>query len=444
MIAAAFGLGAFSSSLFNDGDTAWHLATGQLILDSRSIPQTDPFSHTFPGQPWTAHEWLAELMMAGVFRLGGWAALAAGFALAFAVTLALLARELLRALPLRYGLLALALTGAVLAPFMLARPHVLAWLLLALWLLALLRARERRTVPPVAWAALMLIWANLHASYVFALGLLAAFALEALIEEADRRRVIFGWGRFGLLAAMFALVTPHGWQGLVYPLKVSGMEVLPLIEEWRPSRFPEDALFLVYAAAVAVLAFLGRSKLSLVRLALLVLLAAMAVLHARHQPLFVIVAALVISRGLSSRLDPRAAVPLRPVLILLAGLALLRVLLPLERSDSATYPATAIGRVPHAVRQQPVLNSYSFGGPLILHGIAPYIDGRADMYGDHFTAEHHRIILGDRKLFDRAVHRFGIRWTILQRGSPLIERLDRDPRWRRLHEDRWAVVHMRD
>ena len=29
-----------------------------------------------------------------------------------------------------------------------------------------------------------------------------------------------------------------------------------------------------------------------------------------------------------------------------------------------------------------MLNGYSMGGPLILSGIRPYIDGRGDMYGD--------------------------------------------------------------
>jgi hypothetical protein len=42
-----------------------------------------------------------------------------------------------------------------------------------------------------------------------------------------------------------------------------------------------------------------------------------------------------------------------------------------------------------------------------------------------------------------AVDRFGIRWTILQQGSPLIEVLDKDPKWRRVYADRWAVVHRR-
>ncbi|HWO48170.1 MAG TPA: hypothetical protein VNM41_08920, partial [Solirubrobacterales bacterium] len=68
---------------------------------------------------------------------------------------------------------------------------------------------------------------------------------------------------------------------------------------------------------------------------------------------------------------------------------------------------------------------------------------RADMYGDTFTADHNAIVLGDGAAFDRAVQRFGVRWTMLQPGSPLIAVLDRDPRWRRAYADRWAVIHVR-
>src|SRR5690349_21736555 len=86
---------AFNPSLFNDGDTSWHLATGQWILDHRSIPHADPFSFTWAGKPWTAHEWLADALMAVAYRGAGWAGLAALFGMAIGVTLGLIGRELL-------------------------------------------------------------------------------------------------------------------------------------------------------------------------------------------------------------------------------------------------------------------------------------------------------------------------------------------------------------
>ena len=42
-----------------------------------------------------------------------------------------------------------------------------------------------------------------------------------------------------------------------------------------------------------------------------------------------------------------------------------------------------------------MINGYSMGGPLILPGIRPYIDGRGDMYGDELVVGYARITHGD-------------------------------------------------
>jgi hypothetical protein len=439
VIAGIFAWLVFGQSIFNDGDTSWHLAAGRLIVDTKSIPHTDPFSFTYFGHAWTAHEWLAEVAMALVDRASGWAGIAVIFAGAIAIALGIVSRELLRGLPFRYALLALAFLVAVLAPFMLARPHVLTWPIFILWLLALLRARDEHRAPKLAWAAVMIVWANLHASYLIGIGIAGVFALEALIQEKDKRAVVIGWLPFGLLSLLFAAATPHGLQGFLYPLQVSGMKSLPLITEWRASSASDDPLFFVALAAIGGFAVHKYRRLSLVRILLLAGLAVMAVLHSRHQPLFAMTAALLLPRTMNSTVPmPRLMIPLA---IGLAAVSAVRLALPLEREDSDTYPASAIAHLPADLRSQPVFNSYSFGGPLILNGIRPYIDGRADMYGDDFTIDQYSIVMGDERRLNRAVDRFGIRWTILQQGSPLIGVLDKDPRWRRIYADRWAVVH---
>src|SRR3982751_3726706 len=66
-----------SSTIFNDGDVSWHIATGQWIIDHRAIPHTDPFSFTWAGKPWVPIEWLAEVFYAAAYRLGGYGGVAA-------------------------------------------------------------------------------------------------------------------------------------------------------------------------------------------------------------------------------------------------------------------------------------------------------------------------------------------------------------------------------
>jgi hypothetical protein len=225
------------------------------------------------------------------------------------------------------------------------------------------------------------------------------------------------------------------------------METLPLIAEWRPTSLKEDKLFLLIAGATLALLLYRRPRISPVRLGLLALLLYLAVTHARHQPVLGIVATLILVKPLanaegaassSAGLKPLLAAFLIGFLVLSA----VRLSIPLHRGDGATYPATAIRSLPQALRSSPVFNSYSFGGPLILSGIRPYIDGRADLYGDAFMLGHHRIVSGDIEAFDQAADKWGIGWTILEPGEPLVALLDRKPGWRRSYADKWAVVHV--
>jgi hypothetical protein len=100
--------------------------------------------------------------------------------------------------------------------------------------------------------------------------------------------------------------------------------------------------------------------------------------------------------------------------------------------------------VPSELRSQPVLNGYSMGGPLILSGIRPYIDGRGDMYGDELVLGFYRMAHGDRAEFAAAVQRWNIRWAIIPNDSKgLIALLDSTPGWRRIRRDKVGAIYVR-
>src|SRR5688500_17604528 len=69
-----FALGVRQSA-FIDPDLWWHLQTGQDIVTSRAIPQTDIYSFTKVGSEWVTHEWLSEILIYLTFQLTGWAGL---------------------------------------------------------------------------------------------------------------------------------------------------------------------------------------------------------------------------------------------------------------------------------------------------------------------------------------------------------------------------------
>ena len=117
--------------------------------------------------------------------------------------------------------------------------------------------------------------------------------------------------------------------------------------------------------------------------------------------------------------------------------------MPLAPPDNEANPWKLIASVPVGLRSQPVLNSYTMGGPLILSGIRPYVDGRGDMYGDQLVLGYYRISQGDPVAFAEAVRRWNIRWVIAANKSKMIPMLDRAPGWRRIRQDKVGVVYAR-
>ena len=185
----ALALGAFSLAVLNDGDTWSHIATGEWILDHRAVPRVDPFSLTFAGAPWVAHEWLAEVIFALAFRAAGWAGVMVITGAAAALAAYTIALKTIKELPGVGGpVLALAALALV-TPGLLARPHMLALPVMAIWSARLFDARDQKDAPPLVLALMMALWANLHGGFAFGLALVAPLAFEAVWEAAPGARL---------------------------------------------------------------------------------------------------------------------------------------------------------------------------------------------------------------------------------------------------------------
>lgn len=442
---------ASKPGLFGDGDVSWHVAAGRWILQNRAIPATDPFSFTMVGQPWIAHEWLSEVIYASAFDFAGFAGLAAVVSLAvMALHWIVFAHLRTRIGPVAMLVSFLAL-DLILAKFMLARPHLLVWPLLALWISVLLAYRDKGQVPPLWFALLVTVWANLHGSFPVAWIVAAPIALDAVISARWSRPVLLGWLTFGIASVLAMLLNANGLTQLLLPLNILGMKSVYLIQEWQPSAPASSLLFYVILLGTLALMMLRGVKLRLGETILLIFMLGWAFSQIRHQTWLVIAATMVLAPYMAGQ---RAKVPLFTdvrvgrlwvggALAIVAVVALLRLWVPFEPKHSQTTPQQLLAHVPAEMRGQHVFNGYSFGGPLILDGIKPYIDGRADMYGDAFVLEWFDMVSGDMPKFESAVRKYDIRWTLLSPGEPLVKQLDASPQWRRFYSDRVGVIHIR-
>lgn len=446
----AFAVALFAPQVLGDGDSYWHVAAGQWMLDHHQVIRVDSFSFTFDGKPWDTHEWLSEVVMALAYRAGGWIGVAALTGMAAAAILGLTAERLKRSLSPTGTILALALIAGCLAPNLLARPHFLALPFLVLWTGALLDARAGTKAPSLWWLPLMVLWANAHGSFLFGLALICPFALEALIADPKAwRKTVKDWGLFGVGSGLAALLTPHGLDGLLFPLKLGAMGSLASIVEWRGPDFQHlPPVEIALLAGLYILLSRG-VKVPPIRLILLLVLLYMTLGHVRHETLFVLIGAPLVAELIGQRKAPQPAparsIGLATVCAVLAAALLLagRLMLPATSGDSAVSPVSALSHAPEALRRQPVLNSYDLGGYLIFRGVKTFIDGRTDMFGDNFNARYDAIMRADKAALDKAVQDYGITWTFLSPSSPVVPLLESSPEWRRLYSDRYAVIDVR-
>ena len=52
-------------------DLTYQLRAGAEILDGAGIPTVDTWTFTAPGAPWTDQQWGAQVILAGVYQVGG-------------------------------------------------------------------------------------------------------------------------------------------------------------------------------------------------------------------------------------------------------------------------------------------------------------------------------------------------------------------------------------
>lgn len=441
----------FLPGVLNGPDTFWHIAAGGWMLDHHQVVRTDVFSFSKAGAPWSAHEWLSEVLMALSYRLAGWSGVVILTGLAAAGAIAVMGRQAATRIGGISLVVLLALSIACLAPSLLARPHILVLPLLAGWMAVLMDARERSVAPSPVWALLLVLWANMHGSYVIAFLIAGAFGLEALIAapRQDWLKVIRGWGLFALASLVAIFITPHGLSGVIHPLQLMTMTTLPDINEWRPADFSH---FSAFEGAILLVLFVGFYRgvwVGPVRLILLLFLTHMALQHTRHVLVLAVVAPMILAGPFARALkqDKPRAFPDRGFWVLAAVafviLAGVRLALPVQRVDGPVSPIAAVATVPADLASKPVLNDYDFGGFLIFKGIRPYIDGRADMYGDAFVDDYMTMARGDETRLDRILAEQAIAWTIFPPNSPVAEAMKDRPGWKRLYAGSYAVVDIR-
>lgn len=391
---------AFASALgpASDPDGFWHVVIGRDLLRD-GLVRTDTFSWTVPGVGVLTDQWLGQLGLGLAYETAGWRGVVVLRALAGGAAVALAAFAALAERPTRplVGILATLPALLLMRVVWTERPQLLAFAMFAA-LVIVIRATWRGD-GRVLWAGvpLLLVWANLHGSYVLGLAVFVC-AMVAL-----RRR---GATVAAALAVGATLVTPAWAATLAVP---SGHFLAPprYIQEWAVPDLltPAGLLVALTLAAVIVTALLGapkpREALVLIPVIFISLTAV------RHAPFLAIAAAPYLAahgpaalRGFAelvrvrvpelSSFPPPRSLPAFTLAIALLVVAAIPLVSP-AAADLRAYPAAAL---PTLRAGSGLFNEYDWGGFLIFHAPATkvFIDGRLTPYVPHVVNDYTTII----------------------------------------------------
>jgi len=466
-----------NSGLLGDGDTGYHIRAGEYIIRTLSVPRQDIFSFHTPPLPWTAHEWLSEVIMAAVHGLGGLTGIVAFFAFLLACTTALLFKILRSngADPLlATAFTALACTASQV--HWLARPHLFSFLLMIVTH-HLLESWHRGTANRLyLLPAIMLLWVNLHGGFLggfllmgaYLAGNLFSLLTRPLPERAGYRKKL---GQLSLAtgACLIAcLCNPNGYHILLFPFRlVSDHYLMDHVSEFLSPNFHDFLIFKYLLLLLIALAAVSRKAVDAAELVLILVFTNMALYSGRYIPLFALIMAPILTRQADQakeavggqaadffrkraenlhRIDARATGYLWPA----AALLLVAVAIGSGRSHHGfDAKVKAVDAVEFLMRERIAGNMFNddeFGDYLIYRGFPRYrvfFDGRSDMYGTGKLKEYYKIIKfepGWEQTFDK----YQITWVFYGTNSNLSRFLFNDKNWVLIYSDRVASIFVRN
>ncbi len=459
-------------------DFGWHVRAGAWILEHGQPPRTDPVSFTTAARAWVDHEWLFQLMLAGLMKVGGVTAVWAGkMALTLAAIL-LPAWFLMRrghgAVAVT-GLACLALAGSRFRFF--ARPEMAGLVLLPVLLMLLLSAMDALDRGRSPWSRLFAVpllaafWVNMHPSALLGVGLVMITAGAIFLETRDTGRA-WPFLAVGMASTAALLANPYGGEVLRIPVAIGaalqGRELSN--PEWGTSLQPAVWMFWVMLPLLALAVFLARRGGRPLSWPVLAWGGALAVLGAtslRFLGFFYIALPILVlgswrpGGGLDSFRPPLAGRQRW------TGVAVLALALPAAGWFLAVpvgaRPGTGLasGRFPVAMANSfvdarlegPLYNPVRFGGYLAwaLDPLRVFIDGRNELHGDLLAEMAGCRVRGDIRCWDQLMDRWEISVAILSYEDELLpvrmpdgRMVQRSARAVYFRRQRWVLIDWDD
>ncbi len=445
-------------------DIWWHLKTGEVIYQGGNILDKDIFSYTKAGENWVNHEWLSQVIFYITYKLFG---LYGPITLKIFVLMAsffIIYKRNQLFLRGYYNIFSIAFIVMISHISWLSRPLIFTFLFipLTLYLLDLYILKNKKII----WSLplIMLLWVNLHGSFI--LGLLLLFLYTANTLTHDRKKGVY-LSKIFVASLAVTLINPNTYEILLYPLQYATYSVHSMyIEEWQS---PSFATFSTFEASLLfsliVLAF--SKRIAVLDLVLILLFTHLGLFAIRNTVLYAIVVVPIIFKYAQHLMEDKLSSlkisqeKLR-IFSISFSFAFLVIGIGLFGHDFYTTDYKNLKESPADYSDLPknatdylllnkgdlsrynMFNTYHWGGYLIWRLYPDYrvfIDGRADLYGD-FIEEYYKV-RNIRPEGSEILEKHNISLILIPKDSALDVHLRTSPLWEQVYKDNLSVIYLR-
>ncbi|ABL00298.1 hypothetical protein [Pelobacter propionicus] len=465
------------AGLLNDADTGYHIRAGDYILQTLSIPRHDIFSYLTPPIPWTAHEWLSEVVMAILHRQFGLTGVVVFFSLLIALTYYLLFRELRS----YEGNIFIAVAITILAfassqIHWLARPHIFSLLFMVAWYHVLDSYQCEDTNRLFLLPPLMLLWVNLHGGFITGFILLGCYVIgnfvqclfKAPAERGGDRRKLQSLLKISIACLLVTLVNPVGYKILLFPFNlVNNKFLMDHVSEFLSPNFHEPLVFKYQLLLAIALLACSRKRPNPIELILILFFTNMALYSIRYVTLFAIIAAPILLRRADELLEGARGVFTESFRVRSARIAamdgfaagwlwlsigvLVVVLCAAGGTigysfDPKLKPVAAVEFLKKEHIGGNMFDNDEFGDYIIYAAWPEYrvfFDGRSDMYGTERMKEYFSVTNFEPG-WERVIETYRIDWFIISAKSALSRYLRAGNGWKLIYADRVAHIFVKE
>jgi hypothetical protein len=229
---------------------------------------------------------------------------------------------------------------------------------------------------------------------------------------------------------------------------------LPLITEWRPADFTHVNPLEICLLGGLGLALYRGITLSPIRVVILLGLVHMALAQGRAAEILALLSPLVLAAPLASQIGgnensffhsrkPVRGVMLASLAVVLAAATLSFAAMHRFAPNTANSPVQAVAELKN-LKLERIFNDYDFGGYLIASGVAPFIDGRTELYGEKFFVAYNNAssLLEPESLLP-LLDQYKVEATLMRTQSAATKLLDHIDGWQKIYSDDVATIHLR-